>query len=78
MGRWAISFNALCKCSFAGSIAAAAAAFQDEVEPLIRDSQRAVFLVDALRYEMAIELFRQRRHPCFNVRSRPDSLNSPP
>ena len=58
--RWAIAFNALCKEHgfLPEPPLQQRQLFQDEVEPLIRDSQRcAVFLVDALRYEMAIELF---------------------
>ena len=60
--RWAIAFNALCKEHgfLPDRSLQQRHLFQDEVEPLIRDSQRcAVFLVDALRYEMAIELFQQ-------------------
>ena len=69
--RWAISFNALCKEHgfLPDPSLQQRQLFQDEVEPLIRDSQRcAVFLVDALRYEMAIELFRQLEDtPASNV-----------
>jgi hypothetical protein len=59
---WAIAFNALCQEH--GFLPEASLQqrylFHQEVEPLIRESQRCVvFLVDALRYEMAIELFRQ-------------------
>ncbi len=60
--RWAIAFNALCKEHgfLPDPSLQQRQLFHDEVEPLIRDSQRcAVFLVDALRYEMAIELFEQ-------------------
>jgi len=69
--RWAIAFNALCKEH--GFLSCPGLQqrqlFHDEVEPLIRDSRRcAVFLVDALRYEMAIELFRQLEDtPASNV-----------
>ncbi len=65
--RWAIAFNALCKEH--GFLPKPGLQqrqlFQDEVEPLLRQAQNresqrcAVFLVDALRYEMAIELFEQ-------------------
>ena len=65
--RWAIAFNALCKEH--GFLPTPGLQqrqlFAEEVEPLLRhaqnrESQRcAVFLVDALRYEMAIELFQQ-------------------
>jgi predicted RNA-binding Zn ribbon-like protein len=69
--RWAIAFNALCKEHgfLPGPGLQQRQLFHDEVEPLIRDSQRcAVFLVDALRYEMAIELFRQLEDtPASNV-----------
>ena len=69
--RWAIAFNALCKEHgfLPDPSLQQRQVFQDEVEPLIRDSQRcAVFLVDALRYEMAIELFRQLEDtPASNV-----------
>jgi PglZ domain. len=69
--RWAIAFNALCREH--GFLSCPGLQqrqlFHDEVEPLIRDSRRcAVFLVDALRYEMAIELFRQLEDtPASNV-----------
>lgn len=69
--RWAIAFNALCKEHgfLPDPSLQQRQLFHDEVEPLIRDSQRcAVFLVDALRYEMAIELFRQLEDtPASNV-----------
>ena len=65
--RWAIAFNALCKEH--GFLPEAGLQqrqlFHEEVEPLLRQAQNresqrcAVFLVDALRYEMAIELFQQ-------------------
>jgi hypothetical protein len=65
--RWAIVFNALCKEH--GFLPEAGLQqrqlFHEEVEPLLRQAQNretqrcAVFLVDALRYEMAIELFQQ-------------------
>jgi hypothetical protein len=74
--RWAIAFNALCKKH--GFLPEPSLQqrhlFHEEVEPLLRnalnrESQRcAVFLVDALRYEMAIELFRQLQDtPASNV-----------
>ena len=63
--RWAIAFNALCREH--GFLPEAGLQqrqlFHEEVEPLLRQAQNretqrcAVFLVDALRYEMAIELF---------------------
>lgn len=63
--RWAIAFNAACKEH--GFLPEAGLQqrqlFHEEVEPLLRQAQNresqrcAVFLVDALRYEMAIELF---------------------
>jgi hypothetical protein len=69
--RWAIAFNALCKEHgfLPDPSLQQRQLFHDEVEPLIRDSQRcAIFLVDALRYEMAIELFRQLEDtPASNV-----------
>jgi predicted RNA-binding Zn ribbon-like protein len=69
--RWAIAFNALCKEHgfLPDPSLQQRQLYHDEVEPLIRDSQRcAVFLVDALRYEMAIELFRQLEDtPASNV-----------
>ena len=69
--RWAIAFNALCNEHgfLPDPSLQQRQLFEDEVEPLIRDSQRcAVFLVDALRYEMAIELFRQLEDtPASNV-----------
>ncbi len=65
--RWAIAFNALCKEH--GFLPEPGLQqrqlFHEEVEPLLRQAQNresqrcAVFLVDALRYEMAIELFQQ-------------------
>lgn len=65
--HWAIAFNALCKEH--GFLPDAGLQqrqlFLEEVEPLLRQAQNresqrcAVFLVDALRYEMAIELFQQ-------------------
>jgi len=65
--RWAIAFNALCKQH--GFLPEPGLQqrqlFHEEVEPLLRQAQNresqrcAVFLVDALRYEMAIELFQQ-------------------
>jgi hypothetical protein len=60
--RWAIAFNALCKEHgfLPGPGLQQRQLFAEEVEPLLRDGQRcALFLVDALRYEMAIELFQQ-------------------
>ena len=65
--RWAIAFNALCKEHgfLPDPSLQQRQLFHEEVEPLLRnaqnrDSQRcAVFLVDALRYEMAIDLFQQ-------------------
>jgi hypothetical protein len=74
--RWAIAFNALCKEH--GFLPEPSLQqrhlFHEEVEPLLRnalnrESQRcAVFLVDALRYEMAIELFQQLQDmPASNV-----------
>ncbi|WP_216923311.1 BREX-6 system phosphatase PglZ [Synechococcus sp. CCAP 1479/9] len=64
---WAVAFNALCKEH--GFLPEAGLQqrqlFHEEVEPLLRQAQNresqrcAVFLVDALRYEMAIELFQQ-------------------
>jgi hypothetical protein len=73
---WAIAFNALCKEH--GFLPEPSLQqrhlFHEEVEPLLRnalnrESQRcAVFLVDALRYEMAIELFQQLQDtPASNV-----------
>ena len=65
--RWAIAFNALCREH--GFLPEPGLQqrqlFHEEVEPLLRQAQNresqrcAVFLVDALRYEMAIELFQQ-------------------
>ena len=65
--RWAIAFNAACKEH--GFLPEPGLQqrqlFHEEVEPLLRQAQNresqrcAVFLVDALRYEMAIELFQQ-------------------
>ena len=65
--RWAIAFNALCKEH--GFLPTPGLQqrqlFAEEVEPLLRNAQNresqrcAVFLLDALRYEMAIELFQQ-------------------
>ncbi len=74
--RWAIAFNVLCKEH--GFLPEPSLQqrylFHEEVEPLLRnalnrESQRcAVFLVDALRYEMAIELFQQLQDlPASNV-----------
>ncbi|MFN9610814.1 MAG: BREX-6 system phosphatase PglZ, partial [bacterium] len=65
--RWAIAFNALCKEHgfLPGPGLQQRQLFSEEVEPLLRNAQNresqrcAVFLVDALRYEMAIELFQQ-------------------
>ncbi|MCX5969639.1 MAG: BREX-6 system phosphatase PglZ [Cyanobacteria bacterium] len=65
--RWAIAFNGLCKEHgfLPDPGLQQRQLFHEEVEPLLRnaqnrDSQRcAVFLVDALRYEMAIDLFQQ-------------------
>jgi len=65
--RWAIAFNALCKAHgfLPGPGLQQRQFFAEEVEPLLRNAQNresqrcAVFLVDALRYEMAIELFQQ-------------------
>ncbi|WP_411868849.1 BREX-6 system phosphatase PglZ [Vulcanococcus limneticus] len=65
--RWAIAFNALCKEHgfLPGPGLQQRQLFAEEVEPLLRNAQNresqrcAVFLVDALRYEMAIELFQQ-------------------
>ncbi len=64
---WAVAFNALCKEH--GFLPEPGLQqrqlFHEEVEPLLRQAQNresqrcAVFLVDALRYEMAIELFQQ-------------------
>ncbi|WP_411876398.1 BREX-6 system phosphatase PglZ [Vulcanococcus limneticus] len=64
---WAIAFNTLCKEHgfLPDPGLQQRQLFHEEVEPLLRqaqtrESQRcAVFLVDALRYEMAIELFQQ-------------------
>ena len=65
--RWAIAFNAACKEH--GFLPEPGLQqrqlFHEEVEPMLRQAQNretqrcAVFLVDALRYEMAIELFQQ-------------------
>ena len=65
--RWAVAFNALCKEH--GFLPEPGLQqrqlFHEEVEPMLRQAQNresqrcAVFLVDALRYEMAIELFQQ-------------------
>ena len=65
--RWAIAFNALCKEHgfLPGPGLQQRQLFAEEVEPFLRNAQNresqrcAVFLVDALRYEMAIELFQQ-------------------
>ncbi|MFM1899797.1 MAG: hypothetical protein RLZZ216_373 [Cyanobacteriota bacterium] len=65
--RWAIAFNVLCKEHgfLPGPGLQQRHLFAEEVEPLLRNAQNresqrcAVFLVDALRYEMAIELFQQ-------------------
>jgi hypothetical protein len=65
--RWAIAFNALCKEHgfLPGPGLQQRQLFAEEVEPLLRNAQNresqrcAVFLVDALRYEMAIDLFQQ-------------------
>jgi hypothetical protein len=65
--RWAIAFNALCKEHgfLPGPGLQQRQLFAEEVEPLLRNAQNresqrcALFLVDALRYEMAIELFQQ-------------------
>jgi hypothetical protein len=65
--RWAIAFNALCnEHGFLPDPGLQQRQFfAEEVEPLLRNAQNresqrcAVFLVDALRYEMAIELFQQ-------------------
>ena len=65
--RWAIAFNTTCKEH--GFLPEPGLQqrqlFHEEVEPMLRQAQNretqrcAVFLVDALRYEMAIELFQQ-------------------
>jgi hypothetical protein len=65
--RWAIAFNGLCKEHgfLPGPGLQQRQLFAEEVEPLLRNAQNresqrcAVFLVDALRYEMAIDLFQQ-------------------
>ena len=64
---WAVAFNAICKEHgfLPESGLQQRQLFHEEVEPLLRNAQNresqrcAVFLVDALRYEMAIDLFQQ-------------------